>query len=55
VKLLGVTDSPATYAICDFFQRGVVPFEWIELQNDPEARTLAKVENLRDSGAIEKR
>ena len=48
VKLLGAKHSPAAYAIRDFLQRSVVPFEWVELQTDEEARSLAKVENLRD-------
>lgn len=48
VKLFGVRHSPAAYAIRDFLQRSVVPFEWIELESDEEARRLAGVENLRD-------
>jgi thioredoxin reductase (NADPH) len=48
VKLFGTKPSPAAYAILDFLQRSVVAFEWIELQSDEEARTLAQVENLRD-------
>ncbi len=48
VKLLGAKHSPAAYAIRDFLQRSVVPFEWVELQTDEEARSLAEVENLRD-------
>jgi thioredoxin reductase (NADPH) len=48
VKLFGARHSPAAYAIRDFLQCSVVAFEWIELQSDEEARTLAQVENLRD-------
>jgi hypothetical protein len=48
VKLFGAKHSPTAYAIRDFLQRSVVAFEWIELQSDEEARTLAQVENLRD-------
>jgi thioredoxin reductase (NADPH) len=48
VRLFGVKHSPAAYAIRDFLQRSVVPFEWIELHTDEEARSLAEVENLRD-------
>jgi thioredoxin reductase (NADPH) len=48
VKLFGVKHSPAAYAIRDFLQRSVVPFEWVELRTDEEARSLAQVENLRD-------
>src|SRR5271167_2890774 len=48
VKLFGAKHSPTAYAIRDILQRSVVAFEWIELQSDQEARTLAQVENLRD-------
>jgi thioredoxin reductase (NADPH) len=49
VKLFGARNSPPAYSIRDFLQRSVVAFEWIELQNDEEARSLAHVDNLRDS------
>lgn len=48
VKLFGAKHSPTAYAIRDFLQRSVVAFEWIELQSDEEAHTLAQVENLLD-------
>jgi thioredoxin reductase (NADPH) len=49
VKLLGKAGSALAYTIRDFLNRSDVPFEWIELHNDEEARTLAGVEGLNDS------
>jgi hypothetical protein len=43
VKLFGAKYSPTAYAIRDFL-RSVVAFEWIEVQSDEEARTLAQVD-----------
>lgn len=37
------------YKIRDFLQRSDVPFEWVELANDQQARTEAGVENLQDA------
>jgi hypothetical protein len=34
VNVFGVKHSPAAYAVRDFLQRSVVPFEWIELQSE---------------------
>src|SRR5258705_3412250 len=45
VKVFGRTGSPHSYAIRDFLYRNDVPFEWIELRTDEEARALG----LRDS------
>src|ERR1700676_3132490 len=38
VKILGKPGSPIAYAIRDFLHRSDVPYEWIELQNDEQAR-----------------
>src|ERR1700738_4566175 len=38
VKSLGKPGSPIAYAIRDFLHRSDVPYEWIELQNDEQAR-----------------
>jgi len=53
VKLFGRSGSAAAYAIRDFLQRSDVPFEWIELKNDEQARAIgvqdihhAKLPNL---------
>jgi thioredoxin reductase (NADPH) len=49
IKLFGTSNSPPAYSIRDFLQRSVVAFDWIELQNDEEARSLAHIDNLLDS------
>jgi hypothetical protein len=40
VKVFGRTGSPQCYAIRDFLSRNDVPFEWIELRSDEEARAV---------------
>jgi thioredoxin reductase (NADPH) len=47
-RLMGTRGSQSAYAIRDFLQRSDVPFEWIELTSDEEARTKAGVSGLRD-------
>src|SRR5260370_23317810 len=49
VKIFGKTGSAVGYMIRDFLQRSDVPFEWIELASDEDARTKAGVESLRDA------
>jgi thioredoxin reductase (NADPH) len=49
VKILGRTSSPNGYMIRDFLHRSDVPFEWIELANDDDARAQAGVSSVRDS------
>src|SRR6266850_6787726 len=49
VKILGKPGSALAYAIRDFLHRSDVPFEWIPLTTDDQARTEAGVENLADS------
>ena len=48
LRLLGTHGSSASYALRDFLHRSAVPFEWIELTTDEQARKLAQVENLQD-------
>src|SRR5579872_830109 len=48
VTILGKSGSAVSYMIRDFLHRSDVPFEWIELKTDEEARTLAGVEGLND-------
>ena len=38
VKIIGRNDSARAYAIRDFLTRGDIPFEWIELKTDEQAR-----------------
>src|SRR5260221_12778628 len=40
LKLLGTVGSPAAYAIRDFLHRSDVPFEWVEIHNNKEAREI---------------
>jgi thioredoxin reductase (NADPH) len=48
VKLFGRARSPVAYTIRDFLHRSDVPFEWVELHSDEEAREHAGVEDLND-------
>src|SRR6266404_313291 len=40
LKLFGTVGSPAAYAIRDFLHRSDVPFEWVEIHNNQEAREI---------------
>jgi thioredoxin reductase (NADPH) len=48
VQIFGARGSAAAFAIRDFLTRLDVPFEWIELTTDEQARTLARVNGLND-------
>jgi thioredoxin reductase (NADPH) len=48
LRLLGTHGSSTAYALRDFLCRSGVPFEWVELTTDEQARTLAQVVNLHD-------
>jgi thioredoxin reductase (NADPH) len=49
VKVCGRRGAAEGYAIRDFLYRCDIPFEWIELDNDEAARSVANVQSLRDS------
>lgn len=49
IKIIGTPGSSAAYSLRDFLQRSDVPFEWVELANDTQARNEANVESTRDS------
>lgn len=49
VKIFGRPGSAKAYKLRDFLYRSDVPFEYIQLDSDEEARALAGVENSRDS------
>jgi len=49
VKIFGKAGSSTAYAIRDFLHRSDVPFEWIQLTTDEQARTQAGVDHLQDS------
>ena len=48
VKILGRPGSATAYAIRDYLHRSDVPFEWIQLNSDEQARTQAGVDHLQD-------
>jgi thioredoxin reductase (NADPH) len=48
VKVYGRLGNAAAYAIRDFLHRCDVPFEWVPLGSDQDAREQADVEHLRD-------
>jgi len=48
IQLFGTRGSAAAYAIRDFLQRSDVPFHWIELTSDDQARTAAGLAGLDD-------
>jgi thioredoxin reductase (NADPH) len=47
VKVYGRTAAPQCYAVRDFLYRNDVPFEWVELHNDDDARAIG-LESARD-------
>jgi thioredoxin reductase (NADPH) len=49
VKILGRPGSALGYAIRDFLYRSDVPFEWVQLTTDEQARSNAGVEHLQDT------
>jgi thioredoxin reductase (NADPH) len=46
LRLMRTHGSCTAYALRDFLYRSGVPFEWIELSTDEQARELAQVGNL---------
>jgi thioredoxin reductase (NADPH) len=48
IKIYGARGCAAAYAIRDFLYRSDVPFEWIELTSDEQARNEAKAAALND-------
>src|ERR1700730_1796249 len=48
LRLFGTAGSPAAYAIRDFLHRSDVPFEWVEVHSNEQARQIG-VDNTRDS------
>ena len=49
VRLYGKRKSPQAYAIRDFLHRSDIPFEWIELRDNEQARDELGVENVDDA------
>jgi thioredoxin reductase (NADPH) len=48
VKVYGRRGAAEGYAIRDFLYRCDIPFDWIELNSDEAARSVAKVQSLKD-------
>ena len=48
VKIVGKPGSPIAYAIRDFLHRSDVPYEWIEIHNEEQARAEG-VPNIRET------
>jgi thioredoxin reductase (NADPH) len=49
VKIYGRLGSADAYTLRDFLQRSDVPFEWIQLESDEDARVRCAVQDLNDS------
>src|SRR5262249_29769313 len=49
VRIYGTKGSALSYTIRDFLARSDVPFEWIELRSDEEAKALAGVDHRCDA------
>src|SRR5258706_5878514 len=47
-RVFGRMGNAKCYAVRDFLHRSGVPFQWIELTSDEEARKIAGVDNLAD-------
>ena len=45
----GSGESPQAYAIRDFLQRSDVPFEWVELKDNQQARAEFGLESVDDT------
>src|SRR6266853_5260278 len=49
VRIFGRPGSATAYAIRDYLHRSDVPFEWVQLVTDEQARSQAGVDHLQDS------
>ena len=45
VRLYGKRESPQAYAIRDYLQRSDVPFDWVELKDNEQARAELGLES----------
>ncbi|MCF6508241.1 response regulator [Blastococcus sp. MG754426] len=51
LRLLGDRWSPASHALRAFLTRNLVPYRWLDVQGDPQARELLELAGL-DGGAL---
>jgi thioredoxin reductase (NADPH) len=49
LKLLGTRGSSKAYALRDFLHRSDIPFDWVELTSEEQARAQAEVSGINDS------
>jgi thioredoxin reductase (NADPH) len=49
ITILGKSRSPIAYQLRDYLERSDVPFEWLELTSNEQARKVAGVDSLQDS------
>lgn len=49
VRVYGKRESPQAYAIRDYLQRSDVPFEWVELKDNEQARAELGLESVDDA------
>lgn len=45
IRLAGTLWSPATHAVRDFLSRHLIPYQWLDVDNDPKARRLVEGHN----------
>ena len=49
VRLYGMRESPQAYALRDYLQRSDIPFEWVELRDNEQARTELRLDSVDDA------
>jgi thioredoxin reductase (NADPH) len=48
VRLYGKRELPQAYALRDYLQRSDIPFEWVELRDNEQARTELRLQSVDD-------
>ena len=49
VRLYGKRESPQAYALRDYLQRSDIPFEWVELRDNEQARAELRLDSVDDA------
>jgi thioredoxin reductase (NADPH) len=52
VRLYGKRESPQAYAIRDYLQRSDIPFEWVELKDNQQARAELGLASVDDDARL---